>query len=913
MSTEKIIEQYQDLFETKFSVSVFKSNENFLQKMKEKDKKSFLMIFKNEIVASINDKLPGISDKIVVLDFVDKKKRDNNKRITFLSDAFQNYIIQNPSKLNIKKFSIFLSLFHHLNTQFMENTVIYKKVVESIGRKNLLKNDTPIHFLNPIQINNYKMDYPLIFHKKIIEELEKIHNDTHKRIAIQGINNMNFSNYIDVTLPCIGPLYNIFKDYPTSTTKLSPFYDNHFNIYDFMMNILNGNNHFQDCIPLKGFDIARFISTLMVQKEYKNTYSDLNFSNIVSFSDEDERLRNIIENSINGIRFTLNDVMKESKKEFSKVKPEYVLPYRFEGNQLKKMKDLSSVSRVQAKDILQYNNEIVGKILHDIGKLRASFTNNPELEENIKKCLGIYVYISITLFYDVYKYYLDQISEILEKMIEDDRYKKLNIKPVFDYLDKISQSLLMYKKILENAFYNLFTPSNIFPRYGITVNKEKGYFEINTSLATPLDNLLQLFPYFITNMTVTTSINKKNIFHINTNHDENRNRFINFVLSWKSHQDILEPKTNLYFGGFYNNITYTNRVYDFFNIYVDTLNKQCILNEIFYKYLMKSFQNYLPIELFNKTLLFLEAHQNQIRESKYSSELDEKLKNEFLVTYMEYMKLCTDNLIQLGEFKKEYELLKKKKTNLLLEMEEKKINSILYYNFDTILEFIVQSEIPNKGFEAVLIKKMKELKSKYEKIIVEKTKEIQQEIKASRSMKVEVEETPPTSSNKNKNNKNKNKNNKSTTTLSNNTNIITFYENLRNTIQRKDIYVPFLKDGKVLLLSLLNQMNIYELERDLVFNDFFILAGESTKEIFEKKELRVLNETFIEKFNKMEMSEKMREMKKILTKSDYYFENTFTFNYNDNIIDTYCSIMDCKTTFISEKQIQKIIQIFKSS
>ena len=50
----------------------------------------------------------------------------------------------------------------------MENTVIYKKVVESIGQRNLLKNNTPIHFLNPIQINDFSMDYPLIFHKKII-------------------------------------------------------------------------------------------------------------------------------------------------------------------------------------------------------------------------------------------------------------------------------------------------------------------------------------------------------------------------------------------------------------------------------------------------------------------------------------------------------------------------------------------------------------------------------------------------------------------------------------------------------------------------------------------------------------------------------------------------------------------------
>ncbi len=909
MSTEKILEQYQDLFETKFCINTFKTTENFLQKMKEKDKKSFLMIFKNELVGAINQKFPGVYDKIIISDFVEKKKRDNNKKITFLSEAFHNYLIQNPSPSNIKKFSIFLSIFHHFNSQFIENTVIYKKVVESIGQRNLLKNNIPIHFLNPIQINNFSMDYPLIFHKKIIEELEKIHNETHKRVAIQGINNMNFSNYIDVTLPCIGPLYNIFSDYPTSTTKLSSFYYNSYHIYDFIMNILNGNNQFQDCIPLKGFDIGRFISTLMVQKEYKNTYSDLNYSNIVSFSDEDERLRNIIENSITGIRFTLNDVMKENKKEFSKIKPEYILPYRFEGNILKKMKDLSSINRTQAKDVLQNNKEIIGKILQDINKLRTLFTNNPDLEEDIKKCLGIYVYISITLFYDVYKYYLNKISEILEKMIEDDRYKKLNIKPVFDYLDKISQSLLMFKKILENSFYNLFTPSNILPRYGISINKEKGYFEINTSLATPLDSLIELFPFFITIRTVQTSINKKNIFYIQTEHHENKKRFINFVLSWKSHQDILDPKQNLYFGGFYNNITYTNRVYDFFNIYVETLNKQCILNDIFYEYLMKGFQQYLPIELFNKPLQFLEANQNKLKESKYVSEFEEMLKNEFLVTYTDYMKLCTDSLIQLGEYKKEYELLKKKKSNLLIEIEEKKNNSILFYNYTIILKYIVDNEIPNKGFVEFINKKMREISSKYEKIVIDKTKEIQQEIKASRSLK--PEEKPLNSQNKNKSSENKNKSSENKNIL-NDKDILQFYNNIRNTIQRKDIYVPFLRGGKVFLLSLLQQMNEFELDRNLIFNDFFILAGETTKEIFEKKELRVLNESFIEKFNKMEITEKMKEMKKILMNTNYYFENTTSFNFNDNIIDTYCSVMDCKSTFISEKQVQKIIKIFKS-
>jgi hypothetical protein len=239
--------------------------------------------------------------------------------------------------------------------------------------------------------------------------------------------------------------------------------------------------------------------------------------------------------------------------------------------------------------------------------------------------------------------------------------------------------------------------------------------------------------------------------------------------------------------------------------------------------------------------------------------------------------------------------------------------SIIFLNYTTILQYIVQNEIPNKGFEAYILKKMRELKSKYEKIIIDKTKEIQKEIKESRQLKPEETLPNSTSQTENKKNKNKNKNKSSENTNStNNKDILQFYNNLRNTIQRKDIYVPFLKDGKVFLLSLLEQMNEYELDRDLVFNDFFILAGETTKEIFEKKELRVLSESFIEKLHKMEMTEKMKEMKKILTNTNYYFENTVTFNYNDNIIDTYCSIMDCKITFISEKQIQKIIQIFKS-
>jgi hypothetical protein len=228
-----------------------------------------------------------------------------------LSTAFEQLLIQNPTNQNIQTFCSLFSLYLFQIEQFSENANIYSQLIQSLPKQNISLLPSPIPFQNPIQIYNYKNEHHDILYQPLLKIIQRIHQPELQHLTLLNISNLQFANYIDLHLPSIGPLYPIFEDMP-NRPSLPEFYS-HASIYDMFFKIMNGDNHFHESIPLRSLQIHKTIAQLILQKS--KTQSNELIQEFSTFSDENQRLMNMVENSIQGIQFTLNDVMKDEKKE----------------------------------------------------------------------------------------------------------------------------------------------------------------------------------------------------------------------------------------------------------------------------------------------------------------------------------------------------------------------------------------------------------------------------------------------------------------------------------------------------------------------------------------------------------------------------------------------------------------------
>ena len=380
----------KNLFLTRDNVPVenHKTPYGFIKKIKEPTK-SILTNYQNEIKNIFEKKIPG-ANRGDVLSIV---KEGEDHSLTDLNEVFRQLLILQHDESKFVIFAKLFTLFRSQNLHFVENADIYQKLITSLP-KNISSNQNPIAYKNPIQIHNYQIEHKYILHKPLHKIIKKIHDDELRDLSLLGISNLYFANYVDIRQPSIGPIFSIFEDQdiPNKSNLI------HSSIYSMIMDILNGDNGFNQQIPLKEMKIHKTISRLLVQKKKKSFQVELNASNINFFSDEDERLMSMIENSIEGIQFTIDDVMKEDKKETSKVRSEYILPYGIKSNspfEIEKLKELSSIEdRTKSKDILKKNRKIIANILK-IKDYPLDFKDRPEQEEHIKNALAIYVYISI--------------------------------------------------------------------------------------------------------------------------------------------------------------------------------------------------------------------------------------------------------------------------------------------------------------------------------------------------------------------------------------------------------------------------------------------------------------------------------------------------------------------------------------
>ncbi len=905
----KVKDYYKTYFLTRYNIPIKNppTSINFSANLKKDAKSSILDEYESEIENKV--KSAGIESKL----------SKTNEKMDYISNAFNELLIKSPSDQNIIEFGKIFSLFLTYEKSLINNANILEKILKNMSQRDFVKESIPVVYKNPIQIYNFKIDENFILVEKIKGIINKIPDPRFKQLAINSFNTIYFGNFMDISLPSIGPLFSVFDK---EKINENDSYNSKINIYYFLMNILNGKNDFLEHLPLLTTNFEKTLSKLLLKNSNSSeNIISININPILTIKEEENRLESVIENSILGIRFTLDDVLREGNKESSKVKPEYVLPYIFKNNKIEKLKDLSEIGdRTKVSSIFEHNRKQVAKILDlyysNSNKLKQTFKNDPNQELNIKNCLAIYVYISISVYYDIYKYYFDKVLEIINEYIENDRYQIGDVKPAFEYLEKTKKSLYNSKKILENCFYHLFLPSRLTPKYGVKINDQKGFYEIENKLLAPLNTIILNYPFVFKeedkrNNNKELVINKK--YNIDINNIINKDKFINFALSHKNKNDIVNPKEELFVGTFVKSPKTTFDIYfTIFSPYLADLYNQSVFNEILLNAFNQSMKLNIPIEIFQKLITSLDNEKSQISSSyAYSDLLKKNLEGLLLYPFSESFKFSTYFLIQLAILKRDIVIHNKDKYTLVYEYS---INSLLFYHQSLVLKYIVEQEIKDDKFKKDLITKMNGISTGYEKEVLKVSKQVQKEVLNAKESKIKVSEN--TSSKNSSNNKNK-KNKKSENINKNKINVLSANQlvmKIKSLISKNNILIPYSINGKVYYISLFNMQDGIEWNKNVNINQSFIIIGESSKNIFNNKYLRVLKENIYNEWKRKEGEEKIKYIMDILTDKERYLESTELINEGKNgeivnYLREKCNEKSCKQTFISEYQFKKIANI----
>lgn len=902
--SSKIKDYYKDYFLTRFNIPVknLPLNINFSANLKKDTKTSVLEAYGERIESQL--KSAGLESKLSTIG-------QNNQKMEYISNAFNELLIKSPSDKNIIEFGKIFSLFLTYERTLIHNSDILEKILKNMNQRDFLRESVPVLYKNPIQIYNFKVDQEFIRINKIKSIIDRIPDPHFKELAINNFNTIYFGNFMDISLPSIGPLFSVFDGITKKNNNNNSNSMYHFkvNIYYFLMNILNGKNDFMDSLPILNTHFEKTLSKLLLSKPLNNNNISINVNPILSLGNEEDRLESIIENSILGIRFTLDEVLREGDKESSKVKSEYILPFIVKDDKIEKLKDFSEVGdRTKVSSVFEHNRKQVAKILNlyssDPNKLKQIFKNNPNQEIYAKNCLAIYVYISISVYYDVYKYYFDKVSDVINDYIENDRYQIGDVKPAFEYLEKTKKSLYSSKKILENCFYHLFLPSKLTPKYGVKINNEKGYYEIDTKLLASLNTIILNYPFvFREEEKKNNNKSSHQKFIIDTNNTFNKNKFINFSLSHKNKNDIVNPKEELFVGTFVRTPKVTYNIYhSILSPYLADLYHQSVFNEILLNALNQSMKEYIPIEIFQKLITSLDNEKTQLSFNSYSNSFKTSLTDLLYKPYTESFKFSTYYLIQLAILKRDIVIYNKDKNTLVYEYS---INSLLFYHITEVLKYIAEQEIKNDKFKVDILTKMTKTKIDYEKEVMKISKQIQKEVMENKIAK-QLIEAPKNTDSKKVNSKNTDSKNE----FSINQTIL----KIKSMIHKNNILIPYSQNGRVYYISLFNMQDGIEWNKNVKINQSFIIIGESSKNIFNHKSLRVLKESVYKEWKMKDGSDKIQYLMDILINKENYTESTELIDENKNsdvihYLKEKCNEKSCRQIFISEYQFRKLVNI----
>ncbi len=915
---------YDEYFKNYFTSSkMIYSNEqldqiNYIQFYENPKKTSIIQEFKEEFILFF-DKIKKNKLKRESLPLILNDRNNFNNSLSVLNTNFIDLITNNFSDND--QFEAFSKILVNYMFNFKESSdlfLIFDRINNLLKTNSSLKNTKSLFYKNPIQNFNFIMDKNNFLPSSVTQYYDFRIDESSKKFYISGFDSYYFSNFIDLSQPSIGPLYSIFESINfTQNPSFSNASKN--NIFNFITHILNGNNEFIDYTPLKSIHIDKVISRILLTDKESNYFGLVETENNIQFSDEDIRLKSVIESSINGIQFTLNDVLKEGTKETSKVRSEYFIPYKKTGNKIEKIKTISELpERLDASKVLRYNRNLIAQILNMQEEMSSSYKKDDTQyilnQTNMKNAVALYVYLSIVLFYDVYKYYIDKLNAIIMELGDNNRYKKTSIQSAFEFTEKLALSLLKYKKMLLNCFYNYFLPSKITAGYGVVRNKEKGYFEIDNKLLFEFSEMKNIFPFEFNKIEKrvnekTETVSTPEFYILDSNQDVNK--FINFATCHKNIQDIYDPMEKITCGGYIGNFSRTKEINDFYGFYLFCNNIKWDIQYEISNYLFRSLKSGLPIESFSNIMKFCVTNQTKLNLGNYNTNNNFKKQIEEVFInkgYLNSLKNTSKYVIELADKKKEIVVYNIKQNSLsslqkLKKNNELELTSALYYHKSVIIIGMIQKIITNLAVKNYLLENINRRKQMYESTVLEKTKGVQKVIKnyVNRSKinnKLKFSENNEIKRNFNNNN---------------------YWNNLYEIVQNKVIYIPVFHHDTVYFLNIfkfaklqneneIKDINKYMIDETNSLNmESMIVIGENTANIYKNKNYRILISDFISKMKNMSTKEFLYNL---FTNTDFY--NSITINLPSSqftYLNKECNMSkeECKKRFVSQIQMKKII------
>jgi hypothetical protein len=771
----------------------------------------------------------------------DSTINDNNEKIENLSASFEAIKVSN--KDYFKHIYNFCKSIYDTKYLFIKEGRNYLKFSSLLRQININKN---------LFTKNLRYENPVIYDdtlnpiKSLDDKLSEYDND--EKTAIDNIilgNNINFS------LPSIGPICSIYTPdlYKCDISSL---------IYTLITT--DGPSYppaYLEHVPLFKQNIIETLSNILLQNNKENNLWNIKIGN----SNNNKTLK-YIKTYFKSVSISTADIFFDTKG----IKTKYFIPYKQEDQQKDKIVEASSIPqstvveptvfhKIQA--LIDANNIIINYVkdqidIHGSGYLNRAF---------VKNILCCYVFYVINLFYDFYKKYIDKLNDVIINISLSKYGKELNISNGFKYIERLNISLLNFKKILLNSFYELFLPSiTINNNYGMILNKD-GFYIPAGSFISSNDEIIQNFPF------------KQNIFY--RNKDVNKKSLIKFILLNKSDTDYYDDKLILELGGF----SYNNMV---------TRNSISILND-FFNVLKK--KNSLNIYLLELLELFFKEHSCDVLNSYLINIIDEinisKKDKKFEEYYKKNLFSSATYFIEVLKIDKKI----KSKKNTIGDEEYKKRN--IYLLTSKILSFnseICKYLLRDTAFfgSDVIRRRLSDKFKEYSSTVFDKITLMQQKYKENKIMKSSINKPI------------------------NNTSTASFWESFKSKISNKKLLIPvfYTKKNEIIFIDVIDYAINGSYSEDLIFtipknitqnyiikelmNKFIILFGQTIKDIKQNKFITIKSE-FIDKMKLINDPNLVRKkIFKLIT--DIIFYNTYSI-----VVSSSSELYTLFKTFIKNK------------
>ena len=516
-----------------------------------------LDVYKLEIEKYIKDNIKSNKTK----DPSNIKLRDpsNIKLLEYFNNnVFNKYLT--GQKFNIEEFSrLFVKIKHDIVT-------IIKDMNNYFMILNGNKKNSNILFSNPISPSY--IDYGLIFEDFFSKRITRNalgQDENNLKIALNVFLN---GNLINLKMPSIGLIDFQYlnsglnkKEYPTYLTFIN-----------YILNQVKDNpNDIHKYVPLKALQIGDTLADfLLSNRETLLSNNNLNNSNLFSNRYNNTKTREIIRDIINRIQINFYTIFLSKKSRGKnrdtdkyKVKPEYLIPYKLNNTNksIVYMKKIEIEKELDTYEKTCFHNSRIMKFVID-KTILLYYTDKQKAIENLdlpnfKSVLACFIYILIRIIYNICKKYIDTINEIIISMSSSKKgqFYKLNYKDALDYMTLLDISLLNFRNVLLNNFYNMFLPSKISKMgYGITTDINGCFVpEEGTMFLCENVDILEKFPIVgCADIPIehTGQLYSTGFGNGNSIYDVNNLKLIRFILSTGDKYDIYNKEKLLQIGGY---------------------------------------------------------------------------------------------------------------------------------------------------------------------------------------------------------------------------------------------------------------------------------------------------------------------------------------------------------------------------